>query len=243
VSSALTSASTVPKGYPKFLTSNTTTPLRSAAETSAHQAALHVVEEGLADDEMFILTFNNEKQMIQNFTSDRNRLANALFGLQSSGRTAMFDAVAFALERLQEGRHPKKALIVVTDGEDNSSELSLKELIEIAEEKDVVVYVIGMFEPSDPRRPGPRGWEMRGQLEKLAKATGGKAFFPSNVHQCHEVVKKIALEVSHQYNLGYYPRGPADDAEWRKIKVEVRHSESGARPVARTRTRYLAAKR
>ena len=208
-----------------------------------HQAALHVIEEGLGQDEMFVLAFNDENQMVQNFTSDRNRLANSLFGLDSSGRTAMFDAVAFALERLQEGRHPKKALIVVTDGEDNSSELSLKELIEIPEEKDVVIYVIGTFEPSDPRRPGLSGWETRWQLERLAKATGGRAFFPTNVHQCQEVVKKITLEVSHQYSLGYYARRLADNAEWRRIKVEVRHRESGTRPVARTRSRYLAANR
>lgn len=124
----------------------------SSVIREVHQAALHVIEEGLAQDEMFVLTFNDEKQMVQDFTSDRNRLANALFDLTSSGKTALFDAVAFALDRLQEGRHPKRALIVMTDGEDNSSELGLKELIEVAQERDVLIYVIGMSEPPDPGR-------------------------------------------------------------------------------------------
>ena len=213
----------------------------SSVITDVHQAALHLIDEGTGQDEMFILAFNDEKQMVQNFTSDRNRLANALFGLQSSGRTAMFDAVAFALERLREGVHPKKALIVVSDGEDNSSELSLKELIEVAEEQDGLIYVIGFSEPADPGRKGLRNWGPRAQLEKLAKATGGKAFFPGNVHQCQDTVRTIAMEVSHQYNIGYYPSRPVHDGEWRKIKVEVvREREPGRKYLTRTRTRYFA---
>lgn len=214
----------------------------SSVIRDVHQAALHLIDEGTGQDEMFVLTFNDEKQMVQNFTSDRNRLANALFDLRSSGKTAMYDAVTFALQRLRDGVHPKKALIVVSDGEDNSSELTLKELIEIAEEQDGVIYVIGLPEPPDPRRKGLRNMEARFQLERLAQATGGKAFFPSGVHRCQEAVRKIAIEVSHQYNIGYYPTRPVHGGEWRKIKVEVRQGEPGRRYVARTRTRYFAAK-
>src|SRR5262245_4238309 len=151
-----------------------------------HQAAMHLIDEGTAQDEMFILAFNNETQLVRDFTSNRHELANSIFSLEATGKTAVFDAVALALDRLQGGRHPKKALIVVTDGEDNSSELTFKELLELAEEGDVMIYVIGMFEPPDSRRPGLRGWETRGLLEKLAGVTGGRAYFPNNTRHCQE---------------------------------------------------------
>jgi Ca-activated chloride channel family protein len=144
----------------------------------------------------------------------------------------VFDAVALGLDRLQAGRHPKKALIGVTDGNDNSSELTFKELIELAEERNALIYVMGIFEPPDPRRPGLRGWEHRGPLEKLAEVTGGRAYFPTNIRQCREAVKRIALAVSHQYSLGYYPTRPAGDGEWRKLKV-VRSSPRATRAKAR----------
>src|SRR5262249_2917041 len=153
---------------------------------NVHQAAIHVIDEGTSQDEMFILTFNHERQLVRDFTSDRHELANSILGLDANGKTALFDAVALALDRLQGGRHSKKALIVVTDGEDNSSELNFNELIELAEERDVLIYVMGIFEPPDPRRHGLRNLEPRWQLEKLASVTGAKAYFPSNVTQCHE---------------------------------------------------------
>ena len=207
---------------------------------AVHQAAMHLIDEGTARDEMFILTFNNETQLVRDFTSDRHQLTNSIFGLEASGKTAMFDAVALALDRLQGGRHPKKALIVVTDGEDNSSELSFKELLELAEERDVLIYVIGMSEPPDPRRPGLRGWETRGLLEKFATVTGGRAYFPNSIRHCQEAVKQIALEASHQYSLGYYPSRPASPGEWRKLKVVVvRRGEQQQKYTARSRARYF----
>jgi len=208
-----------------------------------HQAAVHLLEEGTGQDEMFILTFNHERQLVRDFTSDRHELANSIFGLTASGKTAMFDAVALALDRLQGGIHPKKALIVVTDGEDNSSELNFNELIEFVEERDVLIYAMGMFEPPDPRRPGLRGRQTRWQLEKLANVTGGKAYFPSNTRQCHEAVRQIALEVSHQYNLSYYSTRQAGGRGWRKLKVVVQPAEDGRKLVARSRSRYFVPER
>jgi Ca-activated chloride channel homolog len=207
-----------------------------------HQAALHLIGEGMGPDEMFVLTFNEEKQLIQDFTSNRDRLTNVLFGLEAAGKTALFDAVAFASEHLQkEGRHSKRALIVVTDGEDNRSELTFPELVEIVQEQDALLYVIGFFEPPDPRQRGLKGWGPRGQLENLAEATGGKAYFPSNLEGCRDAVSKIASEISHEYNLGYYAEVPSTAGEWRKIKVVVnRHAPSGRKYLSRTRTRYFA---
>jgi Ca-activated chloride channel family protein len=215
---------------------------RSMEETiqKVHQAAVHLIDEGSGQDEMFIETFNTQSQLVRSFTSDRNQLTNSIFGLEAYGRTAVFDAVALALDRLQAGRHLKKALSVVTDGDDNSSELTFKELIELAEERDALIYVMGIFEPPDPRRPGLRGWEHRGSLERLAEVTGGRAYFPINTRQCQEAVKRIALEVSHQCSLGYYPTRPPGDGEWRKLKVVVVHQGQQERKlIARTRSRYF----
>jgi Ca-activated chloride channel homolog len=206
-----------------------------------HQAAMHLVDEGTAEDEMFILTFNDETQLVRDFTSDRHQLTNSIFGLEAHGKTAVFDAVALALERLQDSRHPKKTLVIVTDGEDNRSELTFRELLELAEERDVMIYVIGMFEPPDLRRPRLRSWETRALLDKLAKVTGGRAFFPDDAWDCQKAVKQIAREASHQYSLGYYPTRAPGAGEWRKIKVVVvRSGERQQKYTIRSRARYFA---
>ncbi len=204
-----------------------------------YKAALHVIEDGTEHDEMFIVTFNGKPVVESEFTSDRHRLENSTLGLRAEGETALYDAIAFALDKIRGGRHRKKALVVVTDGEDNASRMKFRRLIERAEEEDVLVYTVGMFESSGLMRLMGGGGDSRGELEKLAAVTGASAHFPGDVDECREVMREIAREVSRQYSLGYYPANKARDGKWRSVRV-MAGPGGRARYVARTRTGYYA---
>ena len=212
-----------------------------------YQAALHVLEEGTDEDEAFIATFNNVVTEIVEFTSDRNKLRNSLIGLRATGNTALYDAVAFALKQMRRARHQKEVLVVVTDGEDNSSRTRFSDLIELAQESDILIYTVGMLDsmsatmpaprykglnrnpdydaqsrnPNEKRMPMLREDYFREYLKELAEVSGATAHFPSDTSACKEVMTIIALEVSRQYSLGYYTTNANRNGKWRKTKVVV----------------------
>lgn len=212
-----------------------------------YQAAIHVIDEGTEEDEMFVLTFSDKPELVQDFTTDRHTLENSVLGLRAGGQTALYDAVAYALDHIRNGRHRKKVLVVLTDGEDNSSHLKFRKLVERAEEEDVLIYTVGMFEGMDDtlskllgRMGHMSGRDTRGELEKLSGATGAFAHFPTDVERCQATMREIAREVSQQYGIGYYPSNKAHDGKWRTIKITL--SKGGGKYVARTRTGYYAPK-
>ncbi len=204
-----------------------------------YQAALHVIDEGTEQDEMFIVTFDDQMEIVCDLTTNRHKLENSILGLRAGGATASFDAVAFALDQTRRGTHRKKVLVVITDGEDNRSRLKFRHLIERVEEGDALIYTVGMFEPMDRGRFGSGG-DARGELNKLAEVTGAFAHFPTNLEQCRQTMKEIAREVSHQYGLGYYPTNSARDGKWRKIRVAISREGIQTGYVARTRAGYYA---
>ena len=226
-----------------------------------YRAALHVMDEGTEDDEMFVVTFNRRVEMAADFTTDRRTLQNAIAGLRADGNTALYDAVAVGLDRMRQARHQKKVLVVVTDGDDNSSRMGFKALVERAKEAGVLVYAVGMFgsmdaarDPGGPdarpafgRRFGSGGWQhvrfaefSRQELEKLAEVSDAVAHFPRSVAECGEAMWAIASDVSRQYSVGYYPSNPARDGKWRKIQVKVRAPDGKTQYAARTRAGYYA---
>ncbi|HWN99589.1 MAG TPA: VWA domain-containing protein [Blastocatellia bacterium] len=211
-----------------------------------YRAAAHVVDEGTEQDEMFVATFNKQVELVTDFLSDKHKLENSLLGLRAEGETALWDAITFGLDRIKRGTNRKKVLVVVTDGEDNSSKLNFKRLIDRVEEADVLIYSVGMFESGgmssrDLSRMGIRDDYPKLELEKLAQATGARAHFPTNVDECRTAMKEIAREVSQQYSLGYYPANTTRDGKWRKIQVKVGEASKTAY-VARARTGYYAPK-
>lgn len=208
-----------------------------------YRAAAHVVDEGTDQDEMFVVTFNRQVELVTDFISDKHKIENSLLGLRAEGETALWDAVAKGLDHLKRGKNQKKVLVVVTDGEDNASRTSFRALINRLEEEEVLVYPVGMFEsglmsPRDWAKFGIRNDSSEAELERLAQATGTTAHFPTDVEQCKQVMKEIALEVSRQYSIGYYPSNTAPDGKWRRIQVKV--APGAGKNVARTRAGYYA---
>ena len=204
-----------------------------------YEEALHVIDEGTAEDEMFIVTFSDKPVIAAPLTSDRLKLQNSIFGLSAHGGTALYDAVGSALDYIKQGKHRKKALVVITDGADNKSRLSSRRLMERAKETDVLIYNVGM---NGARLELPRNMGLqRRQLEQLAEVTGGYAYFPKDVEKCREAMARIAREVSEHYTIGYYPTNRTHDGRWRKSKVVVTDSvRPDTKYVVRTRSGYYA---
>ena len=208
--------------------------------SDVYQAALHVIDEGTPQDETFIVTFNNKIEMISDFTTDQHALQSSLLGVRAGGETALWDAVAMALDHIKQGKHQKKVLVVLTDGEDNHSRTKLRELVRQAEESNVMIYTIGMFDDMWMVQSG-LPLASRVDLEKLSEATGGSAHFPTNLNECQDAMRAIGLEISHQYGIGYYPSNTVRDGRWRKLKVVVSNGKSKQSTV-RARPGYYAPK-
>jgi Ca-activated chloride channel family protein len=190
------------------------------------------------DDEFCVIAFNHETELVQEFTSSVEQIMSKLTLLDPSGRTALYDAAYLALEKVRQGKHPRKALLILSDGQDNSSRYTYGQLRERVKESDVQIYAIGIF-----------GLYERGQssealgrsiLEEITSLTGGRAFFPDTPVELDDVISRIALELRHQYSLGFYPTNPPREGEWRKLRVRVNPPRGLPRLTVRARDGYYA---
>ena len=192
-----------------------------------YKAALHSVESGTPEDDIFVMTFNDHTELVQPFTSDRQELLRYISRLRAGSSTALYDAGALALDYMKGAMHKKRVLVIVTDGEDNASSISFKEFLKMAQRSEMIIYTVGLFDPMYAVSFRPKGFfglgvsNPRKQLERLAEETGGMAYFPKNMDECIRAHRDIAFQVSRQYSLGYYPRNTYADEGWRQIKVEV----------------------
>jgi VWFA-related protein len=185
---------------------------------------------------MFIVDFNEKVSLglpsAVRFTNNTVLLANAIMTKPAGGETALYDAIAKALEELQAGSRDKKVLIVVSDGGDNASARKLAQVMKLAEQSSAVIYTIGVFDETDEdRNPGV--------LKHLAQATGGEAFLPNQLSEVAPICERIARDIRHQYTIGYVPANPARDGAYRVIRVIAR-AKGHDKLSVRTRTGYIA---
>ena len=197
-------------------------------------AAIALVKASNPHDEVFIVNFNDEPYRDVDFTADIGLLERGLARLDARGGTAMRDALYGSLEYARRfGKRDKKVLVVVTDGNDNMSSVSLEEVVQRAQQYEVLVYAIGLLEEED--RGEAR--KARRALETIARATGGNAFFPREVGEVSSIALGVAHEIRNQYILAYTPSNTALDGSYRRIRVVAKGPN---RPVVRTRTGYYA---
>src|SRR5437660_208696 len=183
-------------------------------------ANLALVRDSNPDDEAFVVNFNDEAFLDlphnKDFTSDIKELEEALTRVDSRGGTAMRDAIRMSIDHLKEKAHKdKKALVVVTDGNDNSSAISLENLVKAAQQSDVLVYGIGLL-GEEERREAQRAQRA---LKSLAEATGGEAFFPKELSEVDKIAHQVARDIRNQYTIAYSPSNTAMDGTYRKIEI------------------------
>src|SRR5262245_14232881 len=170
------------------------------------------------DDEYFLVQFSDAPEVTQDFTTDISKLQSQLLFAKAKGRTSLYDALYLGLEKIGHGRNARKALLVITDGEDNHSRYSLGNVREFAREHDVMIYSIGIINPMEEQYGGFSG---RGVLDNLANLTGGEAFFPESIQALPGICSQIGLDLKTQYLLGYRSANATADGKWRKIRVKI----------------------
>jgi len=200
-------------------------------------AALAFLDASHPQDEMFIVNFNRRAWLglppSHAFTSDRSELRATLTATRAEGTTALYDAVRLGLDHLKEGSRQRKALIVLSDGGDNASNTKLEEVLRLSQQSSATIYCIGIYDVfQKDRNPSV--------LRRLAKATGGEAFFPNN-SGLSTIWSRVANAIRGQYTIGYMSTNSNRNGEFRKVKITATGRRNKLLDV-RTRAGYVAAK-
>jgi Ca-activated chloride channel family protein len=201
-------------------------------------AALDLVKASNPRDETFIVNFSDEAFIDQDFTSDLNKLREGLGHIDSKGGTALYDAVVASADQLAKfATKPKQVLLIITDGEDNASTLTLEQTIRrIQELQGPTVYSIGLlFGDENSSRENRRA---KRALQLLSAETGGVAYFPKSLNQVDEIAAEVARDIRNQYALGYHSTKPASQGGYRLVHVEAK-SQGRGKLIVRTRTGYF----
>ena len=197
-------------------------------------AALAFARASNPQDQMFVVNFNDRVSFglppDVPFTDRQEQLRRALSGIGAIGQTSLYDGIAVALDHLKLGNRERKVLIVISDGGDNASKHSLAQVLGMARQSTAIIYAIGIFDEQD-------GDQNPSVLRRLAKETGGEAFFPESSRDITSICEGIARDIRNQYTLTYVPTIASQDGSYRAI--EVRASAPGrGRLLVRTRTGY-----
>lgn len=196
-------------------------------------AVEHFVKSVAPGDEIFLIRFSDDPDIVQEFTDDKRRILRAVENLNPRGGTALYDAVLLGLQKIADGKHRKRALLLLTDGNDTASSTTFQEITTLARKSEVIIYGLGIGHGkegnihtgiSDSRVKDTV--DMR-TLRALADATGGNAYFLENAHEggrdlIDEAAEEVAKELKQQYTLGYYPKDQKKDGGFRQIVVELK---------------------
>jgi Ca-activated chloride channel homolog len=205
---------------------------------TARQAASTFLKTGNPEDEYFLVEFANRPEVASDFTTDVTKLQTKLIMTPAKGMTAMYDSVYLGLEKLKEGTNPKKALLLITDGEDNRSRYTFQNVKEFVKEQDVQIYGIGIVDDFNSQLGAGRTG--RALIEELSELTGGQAMFPDSVYELEDICTKIAVELKNQYVLGYHSTNGAKDGKWRKLRMKVNPPKGIQRLNVRAKQGYYA---
>jgi Ca-activated chloride channel family protein len=201
---------------------------------AVNAAAINLVQSSNPQDQVFVVNFNEEYFLDQDYTAKIPKLKDALERIESRGGTALYDAVVASADHLKKsGSLEKKVLLVVTDGEDNASRESLEQAIRRLEEKNgPTIYTIGLLGEEHSKRA-------RRALREMAEDTGGVAFFPGDLSQVQAITSQIAHDIRNQYTIQYKPSTPQSVGGYRTVKVEAQ-AHGYKKLQVRTRSGYYA---
>jgi Ca-activated chloride channel family protein len=197
-------------------------------------AALNLVRSSNPQDEVFVVNFNDEYYLDQDFTNDLLKLKDALDKIDARGGTALYEALVASADNFKNARLEQKVLFVVTDGEDNASRETLEQAVkQLQQEGGPSVYAIGLLGDEEHPKRAKRA------LEIIAQRTGGLAFFPRTLDEVDEISRQVAHDIRNQYTIGYKPTTPKSVGGFRTIRVEAKAKGHGKMTV-RTKSGYYA---
>ena len=192
-----------------------------------HTAALTFVKESNPDDETFVIAFDENAYLQQDFTGSLGDLVDALDELDPRNGTALHDAIYLGMDHVKKGRLDKRTILVISDGEDKDSVMSYEKLLKyVRESKNVAVYAIGLLDEDEGsgglfgvgRSPQKKA---KAALSEIAAITGGRAYFPKAIDEVENICRQIARELRNQYTIGYYPKNKKPDGTRRLVTVNV----------------------
>jgi Ca-activated chloride channel family protein len=187
----------------------------------SRQAVAQFLKTTNPDDEAFLVEFNDRPTMAVDFTKNTEEIQNRLTFTQSKGRTALLDSVYLALHHMKKATNPRKAVLIISDGGDNSSRYTETEIKNLVREADVQIYGIGIFEPISARGRTAEEMSGPGLLTEISEQTGGRAFAVENLNELPDIAAKIGVELRNQYLLGYTPSNVQRDGKYRKVRVQL----------------------
>ena len=198
-------------------------------------AALNLVRASNPNDEVFVVNFNDEYYLDQDFTANINKLKEGLDKIEARGGTALYDAIVASADHLKKSaKLEKKVILIVTDGEDNASTESLEQAVKrLQAEGGPTVYAIGILGDEEHPKRAKRA------LEVMSERTGGIAFFPKTLDEVDAISRSVAHDIRSQYTLGYKPSTPKSQGGYRTVKVDAK-SRGYGKLVVRTRSGYYA---
>jgi len=209
--------------------------MSEAKTAQAKQALAGFIQTSHPRDEFFLVSFDSQAHLLLARSRDADAVLRKFTYFQTGGQTALYDALYLGLEKVSHGTYAKRAILLITDGEDNDSRY--KEIRRVLQESDVSVYTIGIREGL-LHTSASIAAEI--DLRKLATVSGGETFFPRDSREMDEAFERIALELRHQYSIAYRPEDFAPDGKWHRLKIRVTQADGDHHLVVRSRHGYYA---
>jgi len=187
----------------------------------SRQAAAEFFKTANPADEFFLVQFNDRPELTVPFTTDTDKIQSTLTFTQSKGRTALLDSVYLAMHEMKKAHNPRKALLIISDGGDNSSRYTETEIKNSVREADVQIFAIGIFESMSNRGRTPEEAAGPNLLNELAEQTGGREYAVENIAELPDIAAKIGIELRNEYILGYTPKNKERDGKYRRVQVKL----------------------
>jgi VWFA-related protein len=189
--------------------------------SKSREAAAQFFKTANPEDQFFLVQFSDRPDLVVPFTHNVEEIQNRLTFTQSKGKTALLDGLYTALNHMRKAKNPRKAVVIISDGGDNSSRFTESEVKNLVREADVQIYAIGIFEPIASR--GRTAEELSGPslLSEVAEQTGGRHFPVENIAELPDVAAKIGIELRNQYVIGYAPSNQERDGKYRRVQVKL----------------------
>lgn len=204
------------------------------------EAALDFFKTSNPEDEFMLISFSNRPYLVSGFTDNYENILDRMLFVKAGGRTALLDAIYLGIQRMKKADTSRKALLVISDGGDNHSRYTERDVKRAVKESNVQIYAIGIFEPLADRDRTPEEAAGPSLLSELANVSGGRMFSVESPSELPDIAEKISIQLRNQYVIGYKPSNLVRDGHWRRIKVKL-HPPRGLPPLqVYARTGYYA---